>query len=592
MFAKQINKKLRTGFKKIKDHWKFLRSLSIKHWRHLLRGLTRGEINLILFWLGLAIVSLGFMSGYDYWALRTAAPAVGGGYSEGLVGEPRYLNPILASTNEVDRDITTLIFSGLVKHDNRGQIIPDLAASYKISADGKTYEFTLRDKLFWPDNKPLTSDDVVFTLNLIKDGKYQSPLRNNWQGIKIEKIDDKKLNIKLPVQYEPFLENAAVGILPQHLWANIQPQNFLLTQLNTKPIGLGQYQLAKITKNAAGSIRSMELSPNPKYYQKANIAKLVLRFYENQEDLISGYKRGEIDGFSLNSPKEKDDIKNRSVNFYNLKLPRYFAVFFNQPKSDVLSDVNVRKALGYATDRKTIAEEILKNEAEAQSGPFPFGVLKLEPPDKTYEFNIETAADLLDKAGWKKSSENGIREKKLSGQKKKTSLEFTLTTTDWPELTQVASLLKTDWEKIGAKVNLDVVPVNAIQLQTIRPREYEALLFGEVLGLNPDPFSFWHSTQRKDPGLNLSAYSNKKVDGLLESARQMLSPQEKIKKYSEFQNIIMNDLPAIFLYSPNYIYAVSNKVKGIETEAINTPSQRFENINQWYISTTRVKSSE
>ncbi len=555
----------------------------------MLRGLTQGEINLILFWLSLAIVSLGFMSGYDYWTLRIAAPASGGGYSEGLVGEPRYLNPILASTNEVDRDITTLIFSGLVKHNNRGQIIPDLAENYKISADGKTYEFILRDKLFWPDNKPLTSDDVVFTLNLIKDGKYQSPLRNNWQGIKIEKIDDKKLTIKLPVQYEPFLENAAVGILPQHLWANIQPQNFLLTQLNTKPIGLGQYQLAKITKNAAGSIRSMELSPNPKYYSQANIAKIVLRFYENQEDLISGYKRGEIDGFSLNSPKEKDDIKNRSVNFYNLKLPRYFAVFFNQPKSDVLSDVNVRKALGYATDRKTITAEILKNEAEAQSGPFPFGVLKLEPPDKTYEFNIETAADLLDKAGWKKSSENGIREKKLSGQKKKTSLEFTLTTTDWPELTQVASLLKTDWEKIGAKVNLDVVPVNAIQLQTIRPREYEALLFGEVLGLNPDPFSFWHSTQRKDPGLNLSAYSNKKVDGLLESARQMLSPQEKIKKYSEFQNIIMNDLPAIFLYSPNYIYAVSNKVKGVETEAINTPSQRFENINQWYISTTRVK---
>lgn len=532
------------------------------------------------------------MSGYDYWPLRTAAPAAGGSYSEGLVGEPRYLNPILASTNEVDRDITSLIFSGLVKHDNRGQIVPDLAESYKISADGKTYEFTLRDKLFWPDNKPLTSADVVFTLNLIKDGKYQSPLRNNWQGLKIEKIDDKKLTIKLPVQYEPFLENAAVGILPQHLWTNIQPQNFLLTQLNTKPIGLGQYQLTKITKNAAGSIRSMELSPNPKYYSPANIAKLTLRFYETQEDLISGYKRGEIDGFSLNSPKEKDDIKNKSVNFYNLKLPRYFAVFFNQPKSDVLSDVNVRKALAYATDRKTITEEILKNEAEAQAGPFPFGVLALEPPAQTYEFNIETAADLLDKAGWKKSAENGIREKKLSGQKKKTSLEFTLTTTDWPELTQVASLLKTDWEKIGAKVNLDVVPVNAIQSQTIRPREYEALLFGEVLGLNPDPFSFWHSTQRKDPGLNLSAYSNKKVDGLLESARQILSPQEKIKKYSEFQNIIMNDLPAIFLYSPNYIYAVSNKVKGVGTEAINTPSQRFENINQWYIATKRVKKND
>lgn len=578
-----------TGLKKIKDHIRFLRSLSLKHWRHVLRSLTLGELNRILFWLGLAIVSLLFLAGYDYWILRVAGPAEGGSYAEGLVGEPRYLNPVLASANEVDRDLSTLIFSGLVKHDNRGQIVTDLAQSYQTSADGKTYEFTLRDKLFWPDGQPLTSDDVVFTFNLIKDSKYQSPLRNNWQGVKIEKVDDRKLTIKLPVQYEPFLENATVGILPKHLWANIQPQNFLLTQLNIKPIGLGQYQLTRITKNAAGAIRSMELSPNLKYYAKAKIEKVILRFYETQDDLINGYKRNEVDGFSLNSSKEKDDIKNKSLNFYNLKLPRYFAVFFNQSKPGAVSELDVRKALAYATDREKMVGEILKNEAVAQSGPFPFGLLQLKSPDKNYEFNLETAANILDKSGWKKSPETGIREKKLKGQKKATPLEFSLTTTDWPELTQVASALKTNWEKIGAKVNLDIVPINAIQSETIRPREYEALLFGEVLGLNPDPFSFWHSTQRKDPGLNLSVYSNKKVDGLLESARQILSPSEKIKKYEALQNIIMNDIPAVFLYSPNYIYAVSNKVKGVDIEAINTPSQRFENINEWYIATQRIK---
>ncbi|MBI2052583.1 MAG: hypothetical protein HYT38_02850, partial [Candidatus Sungbacteria bacterium] len=156
----------------------------------------------------------------------------------------------------------------------------------------------------------------------------------------------------------------------------------------------------------------------------------------------------------------------------------------------------------------------------------------------------------------------------------------------------VASALKSDWEKIGVKVNLDVVPVNAIQNQTIRPSQYEALLFGEVLGLNPDPFSFWHSTQRKDPGLNLALYSNKKADGLLETSRQASDPEDRVKKYQSLQEIIMQDAPAVFLYSPNYIYAVSGKINGLDLKAVNTPSQRFENINSWYIATKRIKSDK
>ncbi|MBI2052319.1 MAG: hypothetical protein HYT38_01395, partial [Candidatus Sungbacteria bacterium] len=197
--------------KKIARRTSFLRSLSTNHWRHLLRNLSEKEINWVLFWLGLAALSALFLSGYDYWILRSPAPAEGGAYTEGLMGEPRYLNPAISSASEVDRDITTLVFSGLVKHDKSGRIVPDLAASYEIKDGGKTYEFTLRENLTWPDKKPFTADDVVFTINLIKDPKYQSPLRNNWQGVRVEKIDDRRLTMKLPVQYEPFLENATVG---------------------------------------------------------------------------------------------------------------------------------------------------------------------------------------------------------------------------------------------------------------------------------------------------------------------------------------------------------------------------------------------
>ena len=575
--------------KKITARLKFLRSLSANHWRYLLRNLSAREINLILVWLGLAAAAALFLSGYDYWALRVTAPDQGGMYTEGLIGEPRYLNPVVSSANEVDRDITTLVLAGLVKHDGSGRIIPDLAAKYEIKDGGKTYEFTLRENLSWPDKKPFTADDVVFTINLIKDSKYQSPLRNNWQGVRVEKIDDRRLAIRLPVAYEPFLENATVGILPQHLWSGIQPQNFLLTQLNLKPVGLGPYMLSKITKNAAGLIRSMEFSPNPRYYEKANISRLVLRFYESQSNVINAYKRREIDGFSLSSVLEKDQLSTaRSVNFYEIKLPRYFGVFFNQSKSAVLSELAVRQALTQATDRNFIVRELLKDEARPQSGPFPFGLLEIGESKNKLEYNPEKSQSILERAGWKIGSD-GFREKKLKNSKASTRLEFVLTTTDWPELTQVSSALKSDWEKVGAKVNLDIVPVNAIQNQTIRPRQYEALLFGEVLGLNPDPFSFWHSTQRKDPGLNLALYSNKKADTLLETARQTSQSADRVKKYQDFQNILSSDAPTIFLYSPNYIYAVSKKIKNFDLKAVNTPSQRFENINKWYIATQRVK---
>lgn len=579
---------MKEKFNKIWERIKFLRSLSVKHWRYLLRQLSGKEINAILVFLGLAIVSSLFLGVYDYWFLRISAPTEGGIYSEGIIGEPRYINPALASASEVDRDLTTLIFSGLVKHDELGNIIPDLAESYQIRDNGKTYEFKLKENLSWTDKKPLTSDDVIFTINLIKDSKFQSPLRNNWQGVRIEKIDELRFVIKLPVAYEPFLENATLGILPQHIWENVQPQNFLLTQLNLKPIGFGQYQVTKITKNASGVIKSMEFSPNPRYYEKANISLLRIRFYENQENLVNAFKRREIDGFSLSSVLDKIELKkSRDLVFYDIKLPRYYGVFFNQTRSDVLAELDVRKALSYATDKEILIKDILKSEAQTQEGPLPFGLLNIDAPEIKYNFDLEVAKNILDKSGWK-IGENGIREKKLKGGKI-TKLEFALTTTDWPEHTQVASNLKQNWEKIGAKIDLDVVPVNGIQTQNIRPRQYQAILFGEVLSLNPDPFSFWHSTQRRDPGLNLALYNNKKVDGLLESARQENDPNKRIKSYEAFQKIIMQDIPAIFLYSPNYIYAVSGKIKGINTKAINTPSQRFENINKWHTTTKRVK---
>ena len=145
------------------------------------------------------------------------------------------------------------------------------------------------------------------------------------------------------------------------------------------------------------------------------------------------------------------------------------------------------------------------------------------------------------------------------------------------------------WEKIGAAVNVIVVDPSVIQNEYIRPRQYEALLFGQILGADPDPFAFWHSSRKKDPGLNLALYNNQKADKILEDARQSLDLEFRQQKYVDFQKLLLEDMPAVFLYSPYYIYPVNNKVKGIEIEKLALPSYRFSQIEKWYVRTARIE---
>ena len=114
------------------------------------------------------------------------------------------------------------------------------------------------------------------------------------------------------------------------------------------------------------------------------------------------------------------------------------------------------------------------------------------------------------------------------------------------------------------------------------------LLFGEVLEIIPDPYPFWHSSQIKDPGLNLAKYENKSADKLLEAARTSLDEADRAKKYQEFQEILIGSAPAVFLYSPDYVYYVNKNIKGIDMKIIADPSKRFDNIEDWYINTKKT----
>ena len=569
-----------------------------KQLSHLPKVLSKRE-RLLLLILGLiAVISLVAIPTSIYYHLTKAVPDFGGSFTEGVVGTPKYINPLLDQANDVDRDLAGLIYAGLMKYGDNGELEPALAGSYSVSDDGLTYTFKLRDNLTWQDGQPITADDVIFTVLTAQNADYDSFERPNWQGVDVGKTDDKTVVFRLKTKYAQFPNNTTMGILPKHIWENTKPSNFALSEVNIKPtVGSGPYKFSKIQRDSLGNVKSFELRAFEKFYAgKPFISRITFKFFDSEEKMIDAYNNNEVDSLGSVSPQNISSIRFQGqLKIRKLQLPRYFAVFFNQNQSEQLSDKNVRLALSYATDKNKILEKVLSGDGMAVNSPLLPGITDLPADTESYDFDIEKAKKTLDDAGWKYSEEDKVREKAAPPPKKKgekqaepTKLEVQLTTSNWPELIAVAQQLKNQWEAIGVSTNIEVLNLPELQ-QAIKDRSYKALLFGEVIGLDPDPFSFWHSSQKRDPGLNLALYDNKDADKLLEDARQTLDRSARLAKYNEFQKIVVKDVPAIFLYSPDYLYAQAAKIKDGDASIISVPSDRFADIYQWYINTKRVR---
>lgn len=548
---------------------------------------------ILLFSLGLII--------QDWWIKNTKiVPRVGGEYSEAIIGQPRFINPLLAPFNDVDRDISQLIFSGLMTYDDNGKIIPDLAESYEIKDNGKTYEILLKKDVKWHDGKNFNADDVLFTIKILQDPEYMSPLRVNWQGIEIEKIDDFKVRFTLANPYSSFTESLTLGILPKHLWEGIHPKNFSLADFNIKgPIGTGPYKFKSFKKNELGLIKSYTLERNPKFYRSGPyITEIKFLFFFDPEEAISAFNKKLVHGFGSLSFVDSKEFSGKPKQ-YSIALPRYFSVFFNGTHSEILSEKNVREALVFGTNKEELATKIWHGQAKIISSPILPEIFGFKEPTKKYSYDENLAISLLEKSGFKDTDGDGFREKTIEKTKQigkqtlkseeKLPLEITLTLPNTSETELIGTLLKEQWKKIGMKVNLEILESYEIQQEKINPREYDAILFGEILGMIPDPFSFWHSSQKKHPGLNLSLFGNRDADKLLEEARQSLDESVRAKKYEEFQNIVLGDYSSLFLYSPPFLYITDKNIKGMDATKIADPSKRFSNAAGWYIKTTRSR---
>lgn len=527
-------------------------------------------------------------------ALTVEVPANGGTLNEGIVGIPRFINPLLA-ISDADRDLTQLVYSGLLKVGPDGTLQPDLAASYDVSSDGLTYTFHIRDDATFQDGTPVTAADVVFTITKAQDPALQSPRRASWEGVTVKAIDDKTVEITLKDPYPPFLQNMTMGILPSHIWSNVSAEQFTFSQFNVEPVGSGPYEIKSIKRSSGGIPQSYTLVPFDKHVGgAAHISDLVLKFYQTQGALIDGYQAGDIQSMNGISPHTALALKALGDRVESVPIPRVFAVFFNQNQVPAFTYPEVRRALSETVDRQRIVDEVLSGYGVPLYGPLPmslFGSIAEEAQPTatgTVDQAIAAATSTLAKDGWKPDPADGVLEKK-SG-KNTVRLEFSIATPNTPDFEAAAKIIQADWERLGAKVTLNFFDTGDLNQNIIRNRSYDSLFFGEVIGRDLDLYPFWDSSQRNDPGLNVALYTNLKADKYLETARTLSSLADRMNQYRQFQNEVDKDIPAAFVYSPDFIYVVPKELKGLDIGNVTIPSDRFLNVTNWYLETDRVWS--
>lgn len=579
----------------------FLRNFSVRGVNKLeeaFKKMSDSEKLITLFFSFLLLLSVLMILGKINTYLVIEIPTNGGELKEGVIGFPRFVNPLLASS-DADRDLTILVYSGLMRATPNGDLVHDLAESHTISDDGLIYTFKIRDNARFHDGTRVTADDILFTISKTRDTILKSSKRANWEGVVVEKLSEREVQFFLREPYTPFLENTTIGILPKHIWENVEPEQFAFSSFNIEPVGSGPYKIKGVNRNSSGIPEFYSLESFEDYtLGKPYIDKIEIHFYSNEELLIKAYKDGKVDAINSISSETANELSKNNRRIEQFPLPRIFGIFFNQNQEPLFANREVRKALNIAVDREKIVSEILGSYGTPITSPIPGSVINQEifspevldesasSTEQVLLSRDEVARAILKDSGWKFNEEKDVMVKETKTED--LELRFTISTSNAAELKKVADIVKESWEKIGARVEVQLFEIGNLNQDVIRPRKYDTLLFGEIVGRERDLFAFWHSSQRNDPGLNIALYANITVDTLLEDIRTTANKDVRRDIFDAFENEIQNDVPAVFLYSPDFIYVVPKNIKGFNLGTVTTPAERFLAIYEWYIKTDRV----
>ena len=513
-----------------------------------------------------------------------SVPDSGGSYSEAVVGNPSYLNPILLQFNQVERDVSSLIFSGLTRLDENGTIVPDLAERWDVSAEGKSYLFQLRKDVRWHDNTPFTADDVVFTIKEMQSADFQgSPdVADLWRNIQVEQVGDYSVRFTLKDPYAPFLEFASVGILPHHLFADTVGKAMTGSQYNLRPIGTGPYKLSKI------SAEGITLEPHPDYYGPVpHLAQLRFRFYPDYATALAALEKGDVDALSNLDPQDVARVKaNEKLAIYSAPDYLRYSVLFLNNSSPVFNDRAVRQAAAYAINRDRLIQTVLYGQGSPGKGPVSPGSWAFDPKAKSYEYDPKKAESLLESAGWQDSNGDGIREK--DGQ----PLSFVVLTNDNQRRVKIGESISDDLRKVGFKTEIQAVGWTDLLKEYMGPRTFQSAIAEQwLMTADPDIYSLWHSSEAGSGGFNFSGLVSDRMDKLLEDGRRTTDRAARTQIYGELQQLWADESPAVILYYPQYNWAVSRTVKDVKLSAMIDPSSRFRHVSEWYTQTRSVTAT-
>lgn len=557
----------------------------------------------------LVLAGIGAVVSGTYLAYQTAQqqyvdlPRSGGTYREGIVGTPRFINPLLAVSG-ADRDLTTLIYAGLMTRNTEGELVPHLAENYTRSEDGTTYTFTLRKDVTFHDGVPVTAHDVVYTVEQAANASVRSPRFANWEGVSVEAPDPHTVVFTLPEPYVPFIENTTLGILPRHIWEPLSPEEMAYSQFNIEPVGAGPYRVDTVLVDKSGIPTTYELVAFQSYvFGAPHITRFHARLYRDRTEALAAYTTNEVHGLAGIAPVDveallRDAEAGSHARVLRTPLLRVFGVFLNHNKQPLFREYAVREALHQSIDRKALVGDILYGYGTPLTDPvLPLHLEELATttgPNNTTSTSslpqrLETARTLLEEDGWERG-DSGIYI--LAGDEDEdepdTALAFRVSTADNPDLIQAAEYLREQWGALGADVTVDVYDASDLTQSVIRTRSHEALLFGIEVGHGFDLYAFWHSSQRNDPGLNVAQFVDIEADALLEDLRTATSSTKRNELVAAFVERVREERAGIFLYAPDLIYLTRDTVKDVLLHPLADQSERFDNVHEWYLETDRV----
>lgn len=516
-------------------------------------------------------------------------PVKGGIYSEALIGSPGRFNPVLDFYNPVDYDVDRLIYSGLIRFDDRGLPHGDLAETWGISQDGKVYNFSIRAQAVWHDGAPLTSDDIIFTVNLLRTAELHAPadLQAFWGQIEVEALDEKTIQFRLPEPFSPFLDYLTFGILPKHLLEGVAPAALVDAPFNFSPVGSGAYRFNSLIVDN-GKVTGVVLDAFADYYgDRPYIEKVIFRYYPDEASALAAFDNGEVLGVSqISASTLPQALRDEKMQLFTGRLPRLSLVYLNldDPQLPFFQDPKVRRALLLGINRRWIVDRIYNGQAITANGPiFPESWAYYSGTEQV-GFDPDKAIALLKDAGYTVPAEGGnVR------AKENVKLSFELVYPEGDLNQAVAERISQDWARIGVQAKLVAASPDKLVADYLEPRTYRAALaeLNFARSPDPDPYPFWHQAQISG-GQNYSQWDDRQVSEYLEQARVLDDLNERTKRYRNFQVRFAIEMPALPLFYPVYSYGVSKDVRGASMGPLYDPSDRFSTLAVWFLRTGTV----